>query len=236
MPSGSFLSSSLSCAPVAVEPWMDTSATFVAGPMPQPSILPIRLSGDVAGFDSGMRGLAVLPSPSKMPSGVGAGGAPGNMSPPGTGGVPPSPPNDPPLVGAGAGARGGWPGIGAKGPAGGGWGRWGGWRGPSGGGHGRGQHDKHVVEVATRERELGPQTPPCGVFILARMGLQVFHAAHVDGDLALGAQAQDALFHRGFAEPGNAILPRRARLLKLAQQFAQRRVFAGGLQHEVLEV
>src|SRR6218665_74407 len=107
MPSGSFLSSSLSCAPVAVETLMDTSATFVTGPMPQPSILPIRLSGDVAGFDSGMRGLAVLPSPSKMPSGVGAGGAPGNMSPPGTGGVPPSPPNDPPpLVGAGAGAGG----------------------------------------------------------------------------------------------------------------------------------
>src|SRR6218665_1319749 len=107
MPPGSFFSSSLSCASVVVEILMDTSATFVAGPMPQPSILPIRLSGDVAGFDRGMRGLAVLPSPPKMPSGVGAGGAPGNMSPPGTGGVPPSPPNDPPpLVGAGAGAGG----------------------------------------------------------------------------------------------------------------------------------
>src|SRR6218665_3598732 len=167
MPSGSFLSSSLSCAPVAVETLMDTSATFVAGPMPQPSILPIRLSGDVAGFDSGMRGLAGVPAPP------------------------------------------------AKRPAAGWCGRWRGWRGTSGGGHGRGQHHKHVVEVATRERELGPQTPPCGVFILARMGLQVFHAAQVDGDLALGAQAQDALFHRGFAEPGNAILPRRTRLLKL---------------------
>src|SRR6218665_977767 len=55
----------------------------------------------------GGRGWGVLPPPPKMPSGVGAGGAPGNMSPPGTGGVPPSPPNDPPpLVGAGAGAGG----------------------------------------------------------------------------------------------------------------------------------
>src|SRR6218665_2410886 len=98
MPSGSFLSISLSCAPVAVETLMDTSAAFVAGPMPQPSILPIRLSGDVAGFDSGMRGLAVLPSPPKMPPGVG------------TGGVPPSPPNNPPpLVGAGTGAGGAEP-------------------------------------------------------------------------------------------------------------------------------
>src|SRR5690606_16062497 len=49
MPSGSFLSSSLSCAPVAEETLMDTSATLVAGPIPQPSILPIRFSGDVAG-------------------------------------------------------------------------------------------------------------------------------------------------------------------------------------------
>ena len=81
MPSGSFLSSSLSCAPVAADTLMDTSATLVAGPMPQPSILPIRFSGDVAGFDSAVRGLVVPPSPPKMPpgvdSGVGAGEPPG---------------------------------------------------------------------------------------------------------------------------------------------------------------
>ena len=62
---------------------MDTSATLVAGPMPQPSILPIRFSGDVAGFDSGVRGLVVPPSPPKMPPGVGAGVEAGE--PPGVG-------------------------------------------------------------------------------------------------------------------------------------------------------
>ena len=50
---------------------METSATGVAGPMPQPSSLPIRLSGEVGGLESGIRGLVEFPAPPKIPPGVG---------------------------------------------------------------------------------------------------------------------------------------------------------------------
>src|SRR3546814_3131535 len=62
MPSGSFLSSSLSCAPFAAEIFMATSETFVAGPIPQPSSLPMRFNDDVAGALYGARGLIAVPS------------------------------------------------------------------------------------------------------------------------------------------------------------------------------
>src|SRR5262249_61240664 len=97
MPSGSFFSKSLTCAPVAEEILRLTSETWVAGPMPQLSNLPMRLSGEVAGLDSGTWGL-LGPPPLKM-------SGPGDVLPelsPGTcpsAGNPPavvSPPSSPP--------------------------------------------------------------------------------------------------------------------------------------------
>src|SRR5690606_25539322 len=103
MPSGSFLSSSLSWAPVICEPrpadtLIETSATGVAGPIPQPSSLPIRFSGEVGGLLSAIRGLPppVAPPPKIPPPGTGTGCPPagGSFTPGGVGVVPP--PNRPP--------------------------------------------------------------------------------------------------------------------------------------------
>ena len=68
MPSGSFFRSSLSCAPVAAGTLIVTSLTGVAGPMPQCSSFPIKLSGEVAGLFSGVW-LMVRPPPKMPPAG-----------------------------------------------------------------------------------------------------------------------------------------------------------------------
>src|SRR5581483_4846421 len=101
MPSGSFFSSSLSWAPVAAETLSATSLTGVAGPMPQPSSLPMRFRGEVAGFDNVVRRTLPAPPPKMPPPGC-AGGAAGlaGASPPvpgadGMGEAPP--PNNPPI-------------------------------------------------------------------------------------------------------------------------------------------
>src|SRR5574340_327616 len=111
-----------------------------------------------------------------------------------------------------------------------------GWGGATGGGHRRGFHQEHLIELTPGVGEFGPQTPPRGVLVFARVGLQVLQIAQVDSDLAACAQAQDALLHRGFTQPGNAILTCRAWLLQLAQQLAEGRVLRGRFEHEVFEV
>src|SRR5690606_12157084 len=104
-----FLSSSLSWAPVAADTLIETSATGVAGPMPQPSSLPIRFSGEVGGLLSAMRGLPPLDAPPpKIPpppgTGVGCPPAGGSFTPSGVGVAPP--PNRPPAPPVGGGTGG----------------------------------------------------------------------------------------------------------------------------------
>ena len=84
-------------------------------------------------------------------------------------------------------------------------------------GHRGGQHHEHIVEVAACEGKFGSQAPPSSFFILARLRLQVLHAAQVDGDLAACAQAQDPLLHGCLAQPGNAVLSPGAGLLQFTQ-------------------
>lgn len=66
--------------------------------------------------------------------------------------------------------------------------------------------------------------------------MQPFHLAQVDDDLSARAQAEDAFLHRGFAEPRNAVLARRTRLLQFTQQLAHRRVLGGGFEHQIFKV
>src|SRR5690606_23907177 len=49
-------------------------------------------------------------------------------------------------------------------------------------------------------------------------------------------QAQQALFHRRFTQPGNAVLARRTRFLQLTHQDADRFVVAGVLKHQIFEI
>ncbi|SLX18547.1 Uncharacterised protein [Klebsiella variicola] len=58
----------------------------------------------------------------------------------------------------------------------------------------------------------------------------------VDGDLAARAQTEDALLHRSFAQPRDAILACRAWLLQFAQQLAEGCVLRCRFEHELFEV
>ena len=92
-----------------------------------------------------------------------------------------------------------------------------------------------LVEVLAAA-ELAAQPHPGGLLRLPGGGLQVLHAAQVDGDLAPRAEADQPLLHLRFPQPGDARLPRRARFLQLAQQLADRFVAARRSAHQRLEL
>ena len=99
MPSGSFLSSSLSCAPFAEGIFIVIWATDVAGLIPQLSILPIKLIGEVAGVDMLIPCLT-MPPVSKIPDPVDSETPIGPLSGSGAQDVEP-PTNEPPTLGDG---------------------------------------------------------------------------------------------------------------------------------------
>src|SRR5690606_118356 len=91
----------------AADTLIETSATGVAGPIPHPSSLPIRFSGEVGGLLSAMRGLPPPDAPppkSPPPAGTGI-GCPlaGDSLTPGGGVAPPL--NRPPLPPGGGGTE-----------------------------------------------------------------------------------------------------------------------------------
>src|SRR5690606_12157085 len=102
--------------------------------------------------------------------------------------------------------------------------------------HGGGLHQEHFVELPTGVGELWTQPLPSRVLVFTGLGLQVFQTTQVNGDLAPRAEPQDALLHRSFAKPRDAVLARRTRLLQLAQQLADRRVISGRFEHEVFKI
>lgn len=196
---------------------MDTSATCVAGPIPQPSSLPIRFRGEVGGLCSGMRGLLLAAVPPKMP-------------PPVPGGVPGCPPGVGSLTPGGCGGRTATEEAAAD--------VWSTWRasgsrccGAASRGHGRRFKQEHLIELSTSVGELGAQAAPRGVLVFAGIGLQPFHLPQVDNDLPASAQAKNALLHRRFTKPRDAVLARRPWFLQFTQQLAHCRVFGGGFEH-----
>src|SRR5687767_2118214 len=65
--------------------------------------------------------------------------------------------------------------------------------------------------------EPTPHSLPCGLLVLAGRGLHVLHPAKVDGDLTAGAEPDDLLLHLRLAEPRDAVLFVRSRLLQLSE-------------------
>ena len=68
------------------------------------------------------------------------------------------------------------------------------------------------------------------------MGLQVFQTAQIDSDLAARAQAQNALFHQGLAQPGDAVFARRPRFAQFVQQLTDGVVVGRSIEHQLLEI
>ena len=84
--------------------------------------------------------------------------------------------------------------------------------------------------------ELAAHASVSGFLGLVVAGLEVLHPAQVDGDLAAGADADDALLDQGLAQPGDAVVATRAWLFQLLEQLADRLVVRGRLQDIVVEV
>ena len=60
------------------------------------------------------------------------------------------------------------------------------------------RQEPHFVELPARVADLCAQARPCGFFVFARLSLKVFHTAHIDRDLPLRAQSDDAALSSGF--------------------------------------
>src|SRR3546814_613611 len=110
------------------------------------------------------------------------------------------------------------------------------WRAPSGAGGGGRQHDSDFVQLPSGEGQLRTRPLPCEIVVLARMSLQQLHAPKVNRDLTSRAQSHDALFHCGFAEPGNAVQACWPWLLQFAQQLSDSAVLCCRFKNQILEI
>ncbi len=77
---------------------------------------------------------------------------------------------------------------------------------------------------------------PSGLFVLAGFELKRLKPAIVDGNLAFGADPDDALLRQNFAKPGYRILPSGPWLLQLPQELSDRSVIFRRFEDEIGEV